>query len=349
MIEILTYQGDARELVEFTTAAWKASASGLPHAPRWSETNLEWQLLRNPSASPEFRVAAYDGGALVGTLFAEEFDFWMQGERTRGTLASWLTVAPEYRRRGVAGKLAEELRQRHRERGARFCIGFGLLGSGGARFWSRQPDTLLPGKTGFWVRVLDRSEVSSWSMSLRDRLGVHLLRLWAGPVESPGEVSSLRNYRDSDLDSCLALCNRPATAADLGLVWTRERLGHQLRFGDAVRTHLLTRDDRVAGIVSYYLLAFTGRTERRMAIFDIVELEDSAGAGDGKRLLYRALHEALDAGASSALVLRQPSMPKRALFASGFVPLPPDFEWILTLAAEPERMRSIHRIHALWR
>src|ERR1022692_1070254 len=120
MIEVRTFGGDPREAAAFTTSIWKQSYGGHHEIPLWDERYFQWQLFGREDCDRSLDVAAYDSGVLVGTFFAEPFSFSLEGRDIEGSMSSWITVDPKFRGQGIARKMTDELRKRHRERNLAF-------------------------------------------------------------------------------------------------------------------------------------------------------------------------------------------------------------------------------------
>lgn len=380
MIEIRTFEGDARELARFASPVWQATYAGRRPVPDWTERYYDWQLLANSSADPSYRVAAYDGTRLVGTLLAENFDFQWQGRKVLGSMASWLTVDPNYRRDGVASLLAEEQRGRHLEREAEFCLGFGISRTSGPLFWERMPDTRVLGRVRLWVRILNPKAFCRWTYSPGHRMGVGAFRelpLFKAP--RPPRRREIRPFRSSDLASCLGLCRQSNQTSDLSYLWTEARLGHQLEYRGMPSTLVFDSergedseprdpsepvedpgrrsDSRgggrsrgsVRGFVNSYLLDLLGREPIRSQIVDLVAFDETLSGRDRLHLLRESLAQAASAGAAISLSLQKPSVSKRTMLAAGFFPMPSEFSLIFAFV-DPQRLYSpVRRIYVQWR
>ena len=140
MIEIRTFEGDAAEIAAFVTRTWIKSYEGRMPVPLWSRQFLQRDLLPEGDHDPrDYLVAAYDGARLVGFHPARPFPIRLHGQQIGGSMGSWLTVDPEYRRQGIAARMQEEFERRHRQRGA--VVNFGYLyvrssRSMGKKFWA---------------------------------------------------------------------------------------------------------------------------------------------------------------------------------------------------------------------
>jgi len=351
-IEMRTYAGDAAELVRFTRSIWQGTYQGHMPIPLWDEAYFDWQLLAERPGGRDYLVAAYDGTRLIGCLLGEEFRFRLRGREFPATMGSWLTVDPDYRGHGLGRQLVAEQRRRHQERGAVFHLGFGYLGRGfshGPKFWTRFPgETVVLGKTGWWVRVLDHRATAAWDLNAFDRWGTRLLSLIQGPPRPLAKPHGIRPYRAEDLPACLKLVHGLLDRVDLGYVWTADRLAHQLSYRDLPRTLVCEQEGQVAGFVNYYCLGFLGRHAARVGLIDLMPL-GTMPLGAGRDLLRAALVDMRRQGCAFVLALRLPTWDAWPLLAAGFVPLPDEFLFLCYQVDPSISLKGARGLHVHFR
>lgn len=124
MLEIRSFEGSPEELANFVVRQWTASYGGRMAVPDWSGDYFRWQLRMDEPEQRRHVIAAYDGAQLAGVVPHFPMQFALDGEKFSASQASWLSVAPEFRGQGVAGKLIQGSRAIHRELGLRFQLGF---------------------------------------------------------------------------------------------------------------------------------------------------------------------------------------------------------------------------------
>ena len=330
MLEVRTFDGDAHEIARFTQEVWRTSYYRKVPTPVWDENYFDWQLLSERPGGSDYLVAAYEGGKLVGSLFAEEFKFRLREEEFKGAFSSWLTVHPDYRRRGLGKQLAEEQCRRLLERDAKFLLGFGIKSknSSGPKFWaSFSEKTVLLGQVGLWIRMLDHRAVSEWDVSLFNRLGSRLLGVVQRKPSASRQPTSIRCYRPDDLPACLELINNKLDEVDMGCVWSAARLAHQLDYKGIPSTLVAESSGRVAGLINYYKLTLLGRSYLEAAVIDHF-VTDNLTWRERSDLLETALAQMQAEGIKLALTLRLPTSPNSLLLANGFIPLLPEHEVI---------------------
>jgi len=180
MVEIRSYEGTPDALSDFVVAQWQSTYRGAMAVPRWSGDFFRWQLGMDEPGPHEHVVAAYDGSRLVGVVGYFPMQFAFDEIRFAGSQASWLSVSPDAQGTGVARRLIEAVRTRHRERGLRFQFGFAYYGhraSRAPRFWRDASSTTTTIRNaGFWVRVLDPIRAIEWN---RDSFQRRMTRLAA--------------------------------------------------------------------------------------------------------------------------------------------------------------------------
>ncbi len=129
MLEVRTYEGSPEELAKFVVSQWTASYGGRMAVPDWSGDYFRWQLRMDEPEQRQHLIAAYDGAQLAGVVPHFPMQFSLDGEKFSASQASWLSVAPEFRGQGVAGKLIQGSRAIHRELGAEIPARIRLLRS----------------------------------------------------------------------------------------------------------------------------------------------------------------------------------------------------------------------------
>lgn len=352
MLEVCTYRGDARELSEFVLRVWRETYADRMPLPLWNPEFFDWQLLwRTPEDRP-YCLAVYDGERLVGTLLGEEMRFrWFEQDQL-GSMGSWLTVDPEYRRKGVAKLLREELVRRHRQRGAGFQIGYGYHGSRlslGPKFWKTFPkETIIPRSLGFWVRVLNPKRVAAWELSRLEGWGARMLDWWQPRPARWRPDPRVRAYAERDFVSCLELAHGVLDSVEAGIIWEPERLKHQLDYRGFPNTMVYESDGEVGGFVNYHVLDYLGRGTIRVALIDLLAVGEMS-PGEIRTLLRTTLHELSNSGVDLAMILRTPCHPARPLLATGFIPRLADQAILLTRMTEEFDPGQARRFHLYWR
>lgn len=354
-MEIRSYDGSAETLRDFVVGVWRDTYGGRMAFPLWTPDYFRWQLgVESPAqATSPHLIAAYDGGRLVGTILGYPARFRTPlGERA-GSQGSWLSVAREYRRQGVATQLRQELRRRHVEHGLGFQIGYGYFGSPhslGPSFWQSQRElgTTFFNRVGFWARVLNATRAARFNLSRWEALLTNTLsRLVLPPLERPGHLV-LRDYRSSDLADCERVVAAATGDCQLSLIWDATALDRQLSGGGVGQTLAAERDGRVAGLVNWHCLPFLGRTEDVVAVVDVLAMSELTLV-EQHRLLWAALSRMQQAGAVLALKLRIGDYERTPLLTTGWVPRWPDSYVLATWGAEPEPFPELTRMHLLWR
>jgi GNAT superfamily N-acetyltransferase len=352
MLETRTFAGNAAELSEFVGSVWRATYAGRMPLPLWNAEFFQWQLLWRPPDERPYCIAAYDGERLVGTLLGEEFRFRWYDREVVGTQGSWLSVDPEYRRQGVGGLLLGELKNRHRARGAAFQIGYGYQGSRlsmGPKFWKTYPkETIVPRKLGFWARVLDYPAVAKWELNRLEGWGARTLGWWQRGAARWTPDPAVREYRDDDLPACLELAQGLLDSVDVGIIWERERLQHQLAYRGFPRTLVYEQDGRTAAFVNYHVLDYLGNGTIRVGLIDLIACDDLPHAAR-RALLRTTLRRMTDDGVALALTLRTPCFAWGPLAATGFIPRPADQAILLTKMLPDFDPGPARRFHVIWR
>ena len=135
---------------------------------------------------------------------------------------------------------------------------------------------------------------------------------------------------------------------DLGYVWSRQRLAHQLAGSDMPRTLVAEKDGRVTGFVNWYLLDFLGRYPLPGAMVDLMAF-GSMSLSESKDLLRAALDQIVSEGAKFALALRLPCYPFMPLAQTGWITMPRDFSLICVRMDTSFPLDGARRLHVHWR
>ncbi|HEX8282686.1 MAG TPA: GNAT family N-acetyltransferase [Pyrinomonadaceae bacterium] len=347
MLVIKTYEGGGRELSDFITPIWRETFKGRRLTLDWDADYFEWQLLAGGEAPRDYLLAAYDGGRLVGTLLGEPFRFWLRGRgECEAAVASWFTVDPAHRQSGVGSKLADEMQRRLRERGAPFLFGFAIRGTVGQYYWESAPGSQILGRVGFWCRIFDVKAVRDCLYAgLFDRVTLSILNAVQNPHPRPADTDGIRDYRPEDLPRALELVNGMRDGVDVSYVWDEPRLRRQLMFKGVPRTLVYEERGRVEGLLNYYPINFDGRTTLRSAFIDLLAF-GSASYAARKKLLRAAMAQMIREGIEMALLLRVPCFASRPLWATGFVPLPEEFQIVAGFSEPGLTLPRTKRLHA---
>lgn len=354
MFSVRSFEGTAEELSDFVVAAWRSTYAGKMGVPHWSGDYLRWQLGLDDENSRDRLVAAYDGDQLAGVVLYFPMPFELNGERFDAAQASWLSVSPDYRGRGVAKALENGSLASLREHGLRYQLGYGYFGaksSLGLRFWKKQEGktTTFVRQVGFWVRVLDPQRAGRWNVKRIEGRATELLApLLAPPRPKPSGQTEIRPIEPKDIPRCLELADTASRHCDLRLIWDEARLSRQLGIEGFGRAMVAVEDGAVRGFIGYHILPIEGRTVEPVGILDLVCLSELSRKGQGL-LLDTVLTNLRDAGAVVALKLRSGDYPARTFLRRGWVWRRADSHVLITWAQQPELLPPVKRLHVLWR
>lgn len=354
MLEVRSYEGTPEELSDFVFTQWQASYGGRMAIPRWSGDYFCWQLRMDEPEHRRHIVAAYEGTRLAGVVPHFPMQFALDGETFAASQSSWLSVSPDFRGQGVAGKLIEGSRTLHRELGLKFQLGFAYYGhqsSQAPKFWLRsQISTTTPiRKAGFWVRVLDPAQTINWNSSSFQRWGTRLTAPFCGvPRIQPRLNLVIRPAEPRDVPRCLTLADQSTKHCKLKLVWDTESLSRQLGLNGFNNALVAEEDGELRGCITFYLLPMLGRTEATFGFMDLVLVSELSGSARIE-LLNSALLMMKQQGAIAALKLRVGDYPRSLFLNMDWMPRPSDSHVLITWSGEPQSQPSLGRIHVLWR
>ncbi|HXY35158.1 MAG TPA: hypothetical protein VEI07_13085 [Planctomycetaceae bacterium] len=351
MIEIRTYDGEPDELATFCTRVWQTRYRDKMPIWLWSGPFMEWELFSDAPGAREFLVAAYDKGRLVGAHPEKPVRYQWRGQPIFGTAGAWFSVDPAYEAQGVSMKLVLEQRRRHRERDAKFDIGYLIMGAQaamGKEFWLRLRSMQVVGKLNLWTRMIDHRALTEFSFSARDRWATRIVGSVQRRPRPPRDSSGIRPYCQTDLSACLTLVDELSRQAEFGLVWDEASLGRQLDFKSVPQTLVAEENGRVQGFVNYFQQPFLGRREILAGVIDLLCVQ---GLSSGRRrdLLQAALAAMSDAGCHVAVFLGTAGQPPSLLARTGFIPEPPDHLYVAQAMTPDAPTLKTRRIHAILR
>jgi hypothetical protein len=351
MIEIRTYDGEPAELAAFCTNVWKARYRDKMPIWLWSGPFLEWELFSDAPGGRDFLVAAYDKGRLIGAHPEKPVHYQWRGQPIFGTAGAWFSVDPAYEAQAVSMKLLLEQRRRHRERDAKFDIGYLIMGAKeamGKEFWLRLRSIQVVGKLNLWTRMIDHPALAEFSFSARDRWASRIVGTVQRRPRAPRNSAGIRAYRPTDLPRCLALVGELSRKAEFGIVWDEASLGRQLDFKNVPRTLVAEENGRVAGLANYFQQAFLGRREIRAGVIDLLCV-GKLSSERRRDLLQTALFEMSEAGCHVAIFLGTAGQPAGLLARTGFIPEPPDHLYVAQAMTPDAPTLKTRRIHAILR
>ncbi len=327
MTDIRSFSGTPAEFATFLNKAWRSTFGGGATHQLWDEQLLEWSFYSG-SDSSQFRLAAYDGQALVGVFCAQAGEFSVFGSQVRGLVVCCLAVEPSYARKGVGRALVAEMHSRANVHGFRFFLGHTVAGAGTAKPSFLKPFkafTVAKKRMYVWAQILDgaavaRCENSAWTRGFARTVGA------LTPVRTPNSSEEqIRAFRLADLDRCYELLTDSLTTADLTNLWTPESLLHQLSGNGFPVTMVLEQNGAVDGFINFHIITVAGRAEMRVAIIDHVIAKGGANAVH-RQLLRHASARMLDQNLSVATASRLAGVASSTLLRSGFVPVIPPLE-----------------------
>lgn len=356
-LEIRPYEGTARDLSRFIVENWLASYQGKMAVPDWTAEYFDWQMTGPLHAIRDSLISAWDGDRLVGTLLYMPFPLWVRGQEHPGCLGSWLTVAPEYRRHGVASLMSSAMRECQQQHGYYARLGYAFQGariSLGPRFWRRsaaKTQTLMLKPLRLWARVLNRVAVADWSNKTWERMLLKLLPSVACQVARPAQDVRVRPYERQDLATCQELINGQARQADLAMLWTEERLVTHLSYGSLAHTLVVERAGQVVGYLNYHLLRLHLRGSLVSAVIDMLACQELT-AREVRALLNTALRTMRDEQGVSLVLMREfTGQPVGGLLNTRFLPQLADSTLMLTgtTTQAAEELLQCKKVHVLWR
>jgi hypothetical protein len=221
----------------------------------------------------------------------------------------------------------------------------------GKRFWrpDKHSTTTFAKKVGFWVRILDPMRAGNWNVNRWEgrltQIAAPVLRLRS--LRHPPGVG-IRSFQAADLARCLELANLATSGCDLKLVWTAERLGHQLGqhgFGQALVAEV---NGKIQGCIGYHVLPMLGRRLENAGILDLMFVTELS-PNIRTELLNSVLLRLQQDNAVVALKLRGGDYPASTFLRWGWVWKPADSDVLITWANDVRQIPRLRKLHLLWR
>ncbi|WP_013627182.1 GNAT family N-acetyltransferase [Rubinisphaera brasiliensis] len=351
-IEIRSFDQPTEELSEFVVSTWLASYRGKMSVPRWSARYFDWQFAGADNAR-EYVISAWSDGRLVGALVGLPFPLLWEGEEHLGVHGSWLSVDREFRREGVASKLAQRMNEVQQERGCVGRLGYAFQGarvSLGPRFWKKsQPDTHLVRPMRLWARIINPRKVSRWSNKRFEQILLSGIPKATCAIGKPDSSVNVRSYTEADRPACARLINAQASQADLAALWTDQRLDAHLSYPDVAKTLVVERDGNVVGFISYHFLPLVLQGEVESAVIDLLSTEELTSK-ETRSLLNTALRSMQDEQVDLVLMREFAGQPNAELLRTRFVPQLAESLLLFSATDQPPSPpRKLRKVHVLWR
>ncbi|MCA8999823.1 MAG: GNAT family N-acetyltransferase [Planctomycetaceae bacterium] len=335
-------------------STWKSSYEGRMPVPLWSADYFRWQLRLDEPNSDRRLVAAYRGDQLAGTVLYVPMSFEMGGERIEAAQASWLSVDPQFRGKGVARVLHDGSQEALRRDGLAFQLGYGFFGSKasrGVKFWKKMEGTStnFTRSVGFWARVLDPHRAAAWNVNRWEgRASAAFAPLLGPPRRRDVPGMTIRSTTSDDLPKLVELADLATKGCDLRLIWNQDRLGRQIGLGRYGECLVAEVNSEVRGAIAFHVLPVLGRTTELVGIIDLIFVSE-LNTVQRRELLNSVLLRLRDAGVVVALKLRSGDYPAGMFLHRGWFWKPADSHVLITWAQAALSIPPLRRLHVLWR
>lgn len=350
--DITDFRGTSAELAEFVTNIWSEAYAGKMPFPVWDADFFNWQFRLNTDNPSKRLLAAYSGEELAAVLLGVDFTFRTPRGIHPGAHWSWLSIAPEFRGKGLATALDAERVQREKQLGSELIVSYRYVGSKyslAERPNEKSSTKQFLRKVGFWTRVLSPKQLAEWN--------VNRFEGWLTKTASPlipipklkNSNSTIRAFDTTDLPDCLNLIREPSSDKPVAIHWSESELQHQLAGHPITNTMVLEQGDTISGLVNWHVLPFHGRTVRPVAVIDMICFGPNVPGSRQRALLNAAMARMVEQGAILALKLRIGDVPASLMWRTNFIPQPADsflvFQWVNELVD----MNRQSKLQILWR
>jgi GNAT superfamily N-acetyltransferase len=323
-VVIETFRGDYDELERMAHASWRDEYGEASFPNFYRPAFLRYLFDRIPLDKKDHLLGAYKGGEIVAFLANLPQTFHFRGGLYRAVYSCLLVVRREFLRRGIALDIirtAIDLNEKHGydfslltlEKGHRSTLMMKKLGAEGHRIESVR-------RSGVIARLLDLGRVaSSEGLKGYEKAAIRLVGAHRPPKAAPGVT--LRDYRASDLDACLALLDRYKESAGLALAWDKAGLAAELDCPDVARTLVWDKDGAVRALVNVIRHDHIGRTVERWAWINHVAFPDLSPA-ERTAFLRAYLARVRDEGFIGTVDFTKRGWPAGPFFRARFIPYP---------------------------
>ncbi|UQN09209.1 GNAT family N-acetyltransferase [Deinococcus sp. QL22] len=330
-IEVRPFDGNPADLAALINLSWQNRYLARDLIPVYDAQTLGWQVLNTGEDSRDFRLAAYDGGRLVGCFLAGRLTLRVGAEIRHGTQGSYFSVHPDYAARGVASRLMNALERAHRRHQLDFMLGYvnAAPHTPAAQFWTAFqrafPARYRPLKSvHFWVRFLNARAAAGALGHPAERAGLRILSaLQSAPrrlnaAQNSGEV---RSFTPADLPACHLFLDRAAAHSDLAQLWDASALAHQLYSPPVSHTLVSALNGHIQGFSTSFAWPLHSRSSLPAEAIDLLLLDDLTPAARC-HLLQATAAASAERGAWLTLAARTDACHAATFLACGFVPVP---------------------------
>ncbi len=265
-ISIEPFRGNLEELEQMAHSSWR-DEYGIESFPNFYRPAF-LRFLFDRIKDKGHLIAAYRGDEIVSFLANLPQRFRFDNKFYRAVYSCLMVTRKELLRKGIGTALIEAALELNRK----FQYDFSLLTlEKGHRSTSMIKKLEATGHPVEWVkrnyvvaRVLDIDRVA-FSEGLKgwEKAAIRII----GAHRKPERRLSvpIREYREEDLDKCLALINQYGDKIRLALVWEKEELGWELDYPDVSRTLVYEKEGEVAGLINFICHEHLGKTREKWA------------------------------------------------------------------------------------
>lgn len=300
---------DREQICQLVNSVWGAQYQHAPVLPRWTPEYFDWQFLCVPDAWPAICLGIYRHDVLVGVFCGDCWPLRINGDDTRATLLSCVSVSPEARHPAVAQAGLNGLRDWSEGNGARYFMGYvnpASSDAAGRRYW-----TTRRGYRHSFSTLSRQWQINPLNASER--------------VDAPTAGAGNSGLDDRSIDAAVTLLrSRMETLADSGIAMLgcpEARLRHQLDFAPIAHP-IVIEEAGETGVCSFYMLPTQG--DAHVGFIDYIAASDPDGPLV-EQVFDRAIAVMKAARCDRAFVLGYPNHDDALLERLGFHPCFPSY------------------------
>lgn len=158
----------------------------------------------------------------------------------------------------------------------------------------------------------------------------------------------VRQVTAGDIEGCVALLRRANAGATLAVDWDADSLRQHLLGGSVARGLVACRGEEVSGLVSYHVLPYLARSERPLAVIDLLVVDELSWR-QRVRFLKECLGHMQREGAIMAVKMGLGDLPVATMLEVGFIPRSRDSLQVLRWLTPAARTTLRGRQQVLWR
>lgn len=319
-ISIEPFRGNLESLEEMALFSWR-DEYGIASFPNLYRPAF-LRFLFDRIQDKKLLIAAYQGDEVVSFFANLPRRFHFQGRTYNAVLSCLLVTRRALLRQGLALAIINEALKLNKNFNYDFALLYLETGHRSTLMVKKLEEAGHPVE---WIkrmyvvaRVLDLARVSaSESLKTWEKAAIKIIGAHRQP-KANSDVS-IREYRQEDLDMCLALLNQYQDRIRLARIWEQDELAWELEYPDVSKTLVYEKTGRVEGMINFIYHDHLGKTKERWAWVNHVAYPGLSGR-ERFAFVRAFLCYIRDADCVGAIEWNKKYYPMRPFFRARFFP-----------------------------